>query len=231
MDSAPTPKWRHNGAGKRGFLPMRNSPQTTGKRSGRECRKRNRLLLPVIDSDCSCVRGASFNIRSRPLLCFSRWRRRIEPFTPAFPNGLFTSRRGSELLPWDGRFTADTSQASDGKCRPADEELRTASGRAGTTTWREQSIAHSGVRHALLPPRQMEALLHVARSSSSSHEADDDKLPNWIRASSAPPDALTRSVRNTEKVMKKYLVALQFSDNPLRHADPPKPDRHPLRKH
>ena len=33
---------------------------------------------------------------------------------------------------------------------------------------REQSFAHSGVRHVLLPPRRMEALLHVVRSSSSS---------------------------------------------------------------
>jgi hypothetical protein len=32
------------------------------------------------------------------------------------------------------------------------KKLRTESGRAGTPAWREQSFAHSGVRHALLPP-------------------------------------------------------------------------------
>jgi hypothetical protein len=47
---------------------------------------------------------------------------------------------------------------------------------------REQSFAHSGVRHALLPPAGDGALLHVGRSSSSSFLTQEELRARTIHA-------------------------------------------------
>ena len=82
---------------------------------------------------------------------------------------------------------------------------------------REQSFAHSGVRHALLPPAGDGALLHVGRSSSSSSFLRHEELraitihaagDKWAdRGGSALPPTTDHRPRRPSRTVSKLVRA------------------------